>query len=95
MPLVEIGLKFMFSKKATKIDEIFNVDLTLCSKCTEVSIDGKDFVNFCGGCGLLRKGKHPRLDPTGLLLSCLSLNIEGQNQSNAVLYHIIFINLIN
>ena len=26
-------LKFMFSKKATKIDEIFNVDLTLCSKC--------------------------------------------------------------
>ena len=23
----------MFSKKATKIDEIFTVDLTLCSKC--------------------------------------------------------------
>ena len=39
----------MLSKKATKIDEIFTVDLTLCSKC---QIDGEDFVNFCG---LLRK----------------------------------------
>ena len=42
-------LKFMFSKKATKIDQIFTVDLTLCSKC---QIHGEDFVNFCG---LLRK----------------------------------------
>ena len=42
-------LKFMFSKKATKIDEIFTVDLTLCIKC---QIDGEDFVDFCG---LLRK----------------------------------------
>ena len=39
----------MFSEKATKIEEIFTVDLTLCSKC---QIDGEDFVNFCG---LLRK----------------------------------------
>ena len=39
----------MFSKKATKIDEIFTVDLTLCSKC---QIDGEDFVSLCG---LLRK----------------------------------------
>ena len=39
----------MFSKKATKIDEIFTVDLTLCSKR---QIDGEDFVNFWG---LLRK----------------------------------------
>ena len=39
----------MFSKKATKIDEIFIVDLTLCSKCP---IEGEDFVDFCG---LLRK----------------------------------------
>ena len=38
-------LKFMFSKKATKIDEIFTVDLILCSKC---QIDGEDFINFCG-----------------------------------------------
>ena len=38
-------IKFM----ATKIDEIFTVDLTLCSKC---QIDGEDFVNFRG---LLRK----------------------------------------
>ena len=43
------SLKFMFSKKATKIDEIFTVDLTLCSKC---QIDLEDFVDFCG---LLRK----------------------------------------
>ena len=35
----------MFSNKATKIDEIFTVVLTLCSKC---QIDGEDFVNFCG-----------------------------------------------
>ena len=42
-------IKFMFSKKATKIDAIFTVDLTLCSKR---QIDGEDFVNICG---LLRK----------------------------------------
>ena len=35
----------MFSKKTTKIDEIFNVDLTLCSKR---QIDGEDFLSFCG-----------------------------------------------
>ena len=42
-------LKFIFSKKATKIEKIFTVFLTLCSKC---QIDGEDFVNFCD---LLRK----------------------------------------
>ena len=42
-------LKFKFSKKATKIDEIFTVDLTLCSKC---QIYGEDFLNIRG---LLRK----------------------------------------
>jgi hypothetical protein len=44
-------VKFMFSKKATKIDEIFIFDLilSLCSKC---QIDGGYFDNFCG---LLRK----------------------------------------
>ena len=35
----------MFSKKATKIDEIFTMDLTVCSKC---QIDSEDFVNFRG-----------------------------------------------
>ena len=39
----------MFSKKATKIDKIFTVNLTLCSKC---QIVGEDFANFRG---LLRK----------------------------------------
>ena len=39
----------MLSKKATKIDKIFTVDLMLCSKR---QIDGEDFVNFCG---LLKK----------------------------------------
>ena len=39
----------MFSKKATKIDEVFTVDLTLCSKR---QINGEDFPNFRG---LLRK----------------------------------------
>ena len=37
----------MFSKKATKIDEIFTVTVT-----TYCQIDGEDFVNFCG---LLKK----------------------------------------
>ena len=41
----------MFSEKATKIEEIFSVDWTVCSKC---QMDGEDFVNFCG---LLRKHK--------------------------------------
>ena len=41
----------MFSKKATKIDEIFTVDLTLT---TYRQINGEDFVKFCG---LLRKHK--------------------------------------
>ena len=31
-------LKFMFSKKATKVEKIFILDLTLCSKC---QIDGE------------------------------------------------------
>ena len=39
----------MFSEKATKIDKIFIVNLTVRSNC---QIDGEDFVNFCG---LLRK----------------------------------------
>ena len=46
-----LDLKFMFSKKATKIDEIFTIDLTLTTYC---QINGEDFVNFCG---LLRKLK--------------------------------------
>ena len=40
---LQVHIKFMFSRKATKIDKIFTVDLTLCSKC---QIDGEDFVNF-------------------------------------------------
>ena len=44
-------VKFMFSKKAKKIEEILTVYLTLYNKC---QIDGEDFVNFCG---LLRKHK--------------------------------------
>ena len=42
-------LKFIFSKKATKIDEIFTVNLRVT---TYVLSNGEDFVNFCG---LLRK----------------------------------------
>ena len=33
-------VKFMFSKKVTKIDEIFTIDLTVCSMC---QIDREDF----------------------------------------------------
>ena len=48
--LERIGcVKFMLSKKATKIDEIFTIDLTAT---TYFQIDGQYFVTFCG---LLRK----------------------------------------
>ena len=47
---IEVGiLKFTFSEKATKIDQIFTVNLLVCSNR---QIDGEDFINFCG---LLRK----------------------------------------
>ena len=42
-------IKYMFSKKATKIDKIFTINLTVTTYC---QIDGEDFVNFFG---LLRK----------------------------------------
>ena len=42
-------IKFVFSKKATKIDEIFIADFTITKYC---QLDGEDIVNFCG---LLRK----------------------------------------
>ena len=48
----------MFSKKATKIDKIFDVDLTVTTHC---QIDGEDFLNFCD---LLRKRElynYPRM----------------------------------
>ena len=38
-------LKFMFSKKATKIDKIFTVDFKVTTYC---QIDGEDFVIFYG-----------------------------------------------
>ena len=47
--LLHTTVKFGFSKKATKIDEVFTVDLTLATEC---QMDGEEFVNFCG---LLRK----------------------------------------
>ena len=47
--VASVQLKFIFSSKDTKFDEIFTVNLTLCSKC---QIDGEDFVDFFG---LLRK----------------------------------------
>ena len=36
-------VKFMFSKKATKIDKIFTVDLTVTTYC---QIDSEDFCQF-------------------------------------------------
>ena len=47
--VIQRKVKFVFSKKGTKFDKIFTVDLTLTTYC---QIDGEDFVNFCG---LLRK----------------------------------------
>jgi hypothetical protein len=48
---INFVVKFMFSKKATKIDKIFIVDLKPTTKC---QIEGEDFVEFCG---LLRRHK--------------------------------------
>ena len=45
----KMTVKFMFSKKATKIDKIFAVNLRVCSNR---QIDDEDFITFCG---LLRK----------------------------------------
>ena len=52
--LIGLRLKFVFSKKATKINEIFTVDLTVTTYC---HIDGEGFINFCG---LLRKCERKR-----------------------------------
>ena len=52
----------MFSKKATKIDEIFTLNLTLCSKC---QIDGEDFLNFSA---LLRKHELYLLEGTSVII---------------------------
>ena len=43
--IFKLFIEFGYSEKATKIDEIFTVDLTLCSKC---QIDGEDFISLCG-----------------------------------------------
>ena len=56
IPRYSNSVKFVFSKKATKIDKIFIDDLTLATK---FQIDGVDFVNFCG---LLRRHElYPRV----------------------------------
>ena len=46
-----IQLKFMFSKKVTKIDEIFTVDLTLCTLTCQIIVQVTDFseINKCVG----------------------------------------------
>ena len=62
----------MFSKKATKFDKIFTVDLTLT---TYRQIDGEDFVNFCG---LLRKYELYNVDLRDELL-LLSLFDDSKN----------------
>ena len=49
MHFLRTFLKFMFSKKATKIGKIFTIDLTVTTYC---QIGVEDFANFCG---LLRK----------------------------------------
>ena len=65
----------MFSKKATKIDKIFTIDLMLCSKH---QIDDEDFVNFCG---LLRKYElYNQVEFLfKLKITCVSLYLVQQN----------------
>ena len=69
----------MLSKKTTKNDEIFTIDLTLCSKC---QIDGEDFINFCG---LLGKHELYRIDRMSstmqemsyVLLKCIKVHLDS------------------
>ena len=70
-------LKFMFSKKATKFDKIFTIDLTLSSKCQIIS---EDFINFCG---LLRK--HELYD----VLSFSSKHQEEGKTEKSLIIHVI------
>ena len=58
----------MFSKKATKIDEIFTVDLTVITHC---QIDGEDFVNFCG---LFRKREFSKSKMPSLKIKYVKIN---------------------
>ena len=51
-------LKFVFSKKAIKFDEIFTFNLMLTTYC---QINSDDFVNFCG---LLRKHNFKKWSET-------------------------------
>ena len=41
-----VWLKFMFSKKATKIDEIFTVNLTLTTRCGRVMAKNIAYAKF-------------------------------------------------
>ena len=45
MLLLVTVTSFTFSEKATKIEKIFTVNLTVFSN---LQIDDEDFVNFCG-----------------------------------------------
>ena len=66
----------MFSKKATKIDEIFTVDSTLC---IQRQIDGEDFANFRG---LLRKYelyKHNKIEGNCCSLFCIEKKLNDTN----------------
>ena len=67
-------LKFMFSKKATKIDEIFTTDLTISGIC---QVDDKDFFNFCG---LLRKHKLYKLEQVTNCWPALICGLEHEKK---------------
>ena len=93
------SLKFMFSKKATKFEKIFTVDLTLCCKC---QIDSEDFVSFCG---LLRKHeiylKYSLISiKKWLCLFCLNNVLEARAETRKIfsslfgLIHRVYINIV-
>ena len=79
----------MFSKKTTKFDKIFTVDLTLCSK---YQIDGEDFVNFCG---LLRKHELYKIvyrASWGPFIYYVTIGLDGWVQCMAVFAYYQYIN---
>ena len=69
-------VKFAFSKKATKFDKIFTVDLTLTTYC---QIDGEDFIIFVAF-----------LENTNFIIILPLIDIEFPNRSAITLEFISF-----
>ena len=68
-------LKFTFSEKATIIDKIFTVDLTVCSNR---QINGEDLVKLYG---LLRKHEIYYIESFDLMILCDLVTVFTETKS--------------